>query len=293
MTEEPDTALTNPALQGPVPTGYAAAGQNALEAITRGEVDQQVATAKKYPRSIGAFRQDALSMATVNAEVAAQCFYVLKRRKREGGEATITGPSIRFAEILAAAWGNLRWGSREVLRTDKTLSAQGVCWDLEKNTVLSTDVTRSVKDRNNRTFSPDMMEMTSLGTCARARRNAIIATVPRALWEDILAEAQKVAVGDAKTLEARRDEALAYFGKMGITPDRILAALSVESVADIGLDLLGQLKGMATALKDGDLTVDDAFPALRGATPDDGQTRTQRLAAEVKAKATPREPGEE
>lgn len=50
---------------------------------------------------------------------------------------------------------------------------------------------------------------------------------------------------------------------------------------------------MATALKDGDLTVDDAFPALRGATPDDGQTRTQRLAAEVKAKATPREPGEE
>ena len=46
-------------------------------------------------------------MATIDAEVAGSCFYKLSR----GGK-TIEGPSVRLAEIVASAWGNLKFGAR-------------------------------------------------------------------------------------------------------------------------------------------------------------------------------------
>jgi hypothetical protein len=47
---------------------------------------------------------------------------------------------------------------------------------------------------------------------------------------------------------------------MGVTPDMIFAVLSVAGVEDIGMDELVTLKGMATAIKEGDTTVEQAFP---------------------------------
>ena len=49
---------------------------NALEAITRGEIDCQISTAKKYPRSLTLFKERALAMATMDQETAESCIYV-------------------------------------------------------------------------------------------------------------------------------------------------------------------------------------------------------------------------
>lgn len=77
--------------------------------INRSEIDMQIATAHKFPRSIKRFRQEALAMVTLNEQIAESCIYALPR-----GNKTIEGPSARFAEVVASAWGNCRAGARVV-----------------------------------------------------------------------------------------------------------------------------------------------------------------------------------
>lgn len=67
--------------------------------LNRSEIEQQVTTAHKFPRSIKRFRQEALQMVTLNESVAESCIYALPR-----GNKTIEGPSARFAEVVASAW---------------------------------------------------------------------------------------------------------------------------------------------------------------------------------------------
>ena len=38
---------------------------------------------------------------------------------------TIEGPSVRFAEMVANAWGNIRWGGRVIEANDRYVVAQG------------------------------------------------------------------------------------------------------------------------------------------------------------------------
>ena len=41
--------------------------------INRSEIDMQIATAHKFPRSIKRFRQEALAMVTLNEQIAESC----------------------------------------------------------------------------------------------------------------------------------------------------------------------------------------------------------------------------
>ena len=75
-----------------------------VAAITLGaEVDIQIATAKRYPRSISDAKQKLYELAAQDEKTAESMEYAVPR----AGKA-ITGFSIRFAEIAAYSWGNLR-----------------------------------------------------------------------------------------------------------------------------------------------------------------------------------------
>jgi hypothetical protein len=223
-------------------------------ALTRVELDQQVATAKAYPRSVAKFKATALAMATLDEETAASCFYSLPR----GGK-PIEGPSIRLAEIIGSAWGNLNYGARVVSIGDRFLTAQGICRDLERNVTMTAEVTRSIWGKSGR-YSQDMIGVTANAACSIALRNAIFKVVPMAYAKDILAQARRVAIGDATTLTARRAKMVDHFGKMGVTPERVCWLLDKRSVEDVGLDDMQTLIGLATAIREGDTTVDEAFP---------------------------------
>ena len=73
--------------------------------------------------------------------------------------------------------------------------------------------------------------------------------------------------GDQKTLVERRDQAIAYFNKMGVQTERVLKALEVNHLDDITLDHLVDLGGMRAALKTGESTLDQLFPEERAAGP--------------------------
>lgn len=226
-----------------------------LEAQTRGEIDIQVVTAKRFPRSIRAFQRDALEMATLNEQIAEQCFYALPRDGK-----TIEGPSARLAEIVASAWGHMRIEGRIVSEEERYVVARGTAWDMQRNVAIAYEVRRRITSSKGRRYNDDMIGVTGNAAASIALRNAVFKVIPKAYWELIYLEARKVAVGNAQTLADRRAKMLAHFQKLGVPAARVFAQLKVAGEQDITLDHLATLKGLATAIKDGDTSVDDAFP---------------------------------
>lgn len=238
----------------------------ALQEITKGEVDIQVTTARRFPRSIRKFQHDALSMATIDRDTAASCFYALPR----GGN-TIEGPSTRLAEIVAGCWGNLRCESRVTDIGNEFVTAQGTAWDMERNVLIRTEVKRRITNRSGARFNEDMITVTGNAAASIAFRNAVFKVVPSAYVNTILDQARSTAVGDSRTLVQSRAAAFAWLAKAGAHEDRVLALLKKTSIEDVGLEEVKTLRGLATAIKEGTTTVDESFPtAAEAAEPKPG-----------------------
>lgn len=245
----PDAPLEGEILPATMEGGMAAQ-------INASEINQQIATAHRFPRSIATFRKQALERVTLSESIARECIYALPRDKK-----IIEGPSARFAEIIASAYRNMRCGARVVSDTGDFIVAQGVAHDLEANVAIAFEVQRRITDSKGKRYSMDMIGVTGNAASSIALRNAILKAVPKAFWSDIYAAAKKVIVGDVKTLHERRATAMKELAVFGATEAQVLAVLGRAGVQDVTIDDLVVLAGILTALKEGDTTVEEAFPA--------------------------------
>jgi hypothetical protein len=226
----------------------------------------QITTAKAYPRSIKMFLDKALSIATVSESVAASCSYALPR----GGK-SLEGPTVRLAEIVCASYGNIRTGARIIANDGKTITAQGICHDLETNNCVTVEVKRRITDKNGKTFNEDMQTVTGNAACAIAFRNAVFKVIPSALINDVYEKAKLVARGTAETLVARRDKAIEYFKTQGVKEKQICDVLDIKKIEDIDLDKLSILRGMVTLISNGESTISELFNPNAEIDPDDLQ----------------------
>lgn len=225
-----------------------------LAALTRSEVDCQIATAKQYPRNLARVLGNIETLATMDEDIAGSCFYTLRRQGK-----VIEGPSVRMAEIIASSWGNLRVQARIVGNDGKMITAQGVCHDLESNYAVSAEVKRRITDKSGRTFSEDMQVVTGNAACAIAMRNALFKVVPAALVKKVIDKAKKVSLGESMTLETSRTKMLQYFKTIGVEEKQILDYLSIEKIDEINIDMVVELRGLANAIKEGTTTAKEAF----------------------------------
>lgn len=231
------------------------AGGGALAQITKSEVDVQVATAKAYPRDVRKARHEALALATLDEDTAASMIYALPRAGKK-----IEGPSARLAEIVVYSWGNIRAQAIVTDVTDKHVVALGTCFDLEKNVAAQVQVRRRITNSQGRRFDDDMITVTGNAACSIALRNAVFKVIPFALVKPIYEAAKETAVGRAKSMSERRAAAVEWFGKIGVGEDRLLAVLGKKSMEETTLDDLVALTGLKTAIKDGDTSIEEAFP---------------------------------
>lgn len=225
-----------------------------LAAINKSEIDTQIATAKQYPRNLARVLNNIETLATMDEETAASCFYVLRRQGK-----VIEGPSVRMAEIIASSWGNLRVQARIIGNDGKFITAQGVCHDLESNYATSVDVKRRITDKYGKTYSDDMQVVTGNAACAIAMRNAVMKVVPSALIKKVLTKAKQVSLGQSMTLENSRQNMMQYYAKIGVDEKHILDYLSVSKVDEIDTDMVVELRGLANAIKEGTTTVKETF----------------------------------
>lgn len=224
--------------------------------LSKAEIDQQIATAKAYPRLVSRVTQNILSLVTIDETSAEECSYALPR----GGK-PIVGPSVRFAEIVAGQWGNCRVGARVVHidRVEKFVEAEGIFHDLETNTATTARVRRRISNKNGGLLTDDMIIVTGNAAGSIAKRNAILGGVPKAVWRKAYEAAEKVMKGDVKTLAERRAGIFKAFAAFGVKPDQIFAALNIAGEDDITLEHIPVLIGMHSALKSGEATVEEMF----------------------------------
>ena len=230
----------------------------------RAEIDQQIATAHAFPRSVKTFMSEAASLVTITQEVAESCTYALPRRQkdRETGRyvtKNIVGPSARFAEIVGSCWGNARARTGLQEEGQDFVVARGVMMDLQKNWGIEVDVPRRIVDSQGRRFTVDMIGVTVAAASSIALRNAILKVVPRALWEPIWSKARATALGEGISLSEQRLKALEWFQKKGVSKETIFEHFSINGIEDMTLEHIESLLGYKTALKEGDTSVERIF----------------------------------
>lgn len=260
---------------------------SALEAINRAEVDIQIATAHRFPRSLDKFFKRAKEMATLDQEVAESCIYKLKRKNEDGTQKIIEGESIRLAEIVAASYGNMRIAAQITDQTPTRVTVRAVAHDLETNVLFAQEKIAKTVKRNGEPYSEDMQVIAANALVSKATRDAIFRVIPKSMVKPIKEAAKKVAIGDSTTLAERRTKSMAWVKTLGIEISRVFATLGIKGEAEIGLEQLETLIGLHTAIKEGDLTPEQAFPAIGEEQPARGQS------AEVKLPRKKREPKEE
>ncbi len=249
--------------------------------LNKSEIDQQIATAHRYPRSIKRFRDEVLQMVTLNEEIAQECIYALPRDKK-----VIEGPSARFAEVVASAWGNCRAGARVISEQGDFVTAQGIFHDLERNVSITYEVQRRIVDKNGRRFGTDMIGVTANAACSIALRNAILKGVPKAFWSSMYERARQTVMGDFETLSNRRSKAIEQFQAVGVSKETLCAKIGVAGVEDMSIEHLVLLRGLLTAIKDGDTTVEQTF-SQNSVEHSEAASATDAVKQKLKAKKEP------
>lgn len=252
-------------------------------------ISQQVATARRFPRSVTSALQEAMTLATLDEDTAASMFYSIPR----GGK-TIEGPSARLAEVMAYTWGNLR-AAAEVIEEGKThVTAAGVCYDLEKNVAFSIRVKRRITDSKGKRYNDDMIGVTGNAATSIALRNAVFKVIPAAMVRRVYEASRQASIGKGGTITQKRQAVLEWFGKLGKTPEDVFRVIGVAGIDDIGETELIRLRGLATAIKDGEIDVETVFGIDTGTGESRASDIDERLkaaaAAKKEAKAAARKP---
>ncbi len=251
----------------------------ALEAQTRAEVDIQISTARKYPRVLSNVKSNMLSTATLDEETAASCFYSLPR----GGK-TIQGPSVRLAEIALSCYGNVKAATRIIASDTHSenphVVIQAIVHDLQNNVVVGIEKRRRITGKKSKGGKPDEDDIQlAVNACsAIAFRDAVFKVVPMALVKPVFDAAKRVAIGDAKSLSQTREKVIGRLKQMGAIEANIYHLLGVKKIDEVTTEHVETLIGLGTAIKDGNITVESAFPApVAESAPSDSPFKKKEL----------------
>lgn len=232
--------------------------------IARAELDVQISTAKAYPRNAQKAMNYATDLATMDEATAQSCFYCLPRKDKDGTKKEIRGASIRLAEIVANAWGNIHAATRIIENDGRHITAEGVAWDLENNVKMAMQNKVSIRfgekdGKGGYTANNDMQTVLSNAASAKALRNAIFKVVPKALVDRVLEKAMQFAIGDQKSVNSKVSEVIDKLVKMGIDKQKILDYYGHDSIAKFTIDDFRSLIGVGTAIKERHIKIEDCF----------------------------------
>jgi hypothetical protein len=182
----------------------------------------------------------------------------------KGGQ-TVTGPSIRLAEMLAQNWGNVDFGIIELEQRDGESTVMSYAWDLETNT-RQTKIFTVKHERHTRkgsyalTDPREIYELTA-NQGARRLRACILGVIPGDVVDAAVTECEKTMAGNnAEPLVDRIRKMVTAFAELGVTQDMIERRLAHKIDATAEPELVS-LKKIYRSLKDGMAGVADFFEA--------------------------------
>lgn len=221
------------------------------------EVQAAMVVAKRFPRD----ENDAyarIMKACKRRSLAESAVYEYRR----GGQ-TVTGPSIRLAEVLAQNWGNLDFGMIEMEQGNGESKVMAYCWDLETNVrqtkIFTVPHFRSTKSGGYTLTDPrDIYEMVA-NQGARRVRSCILGVVPKDIVDDAVAECGKTLRDGKEPISDRVRKMISVFSEnFGVDKETLekYAGCNAEAFTEQTLLSLGRIY---TALKDGAAKREDYF----------------------------------
>lgn len=224
------------------------------------EAQGKIIIAKRFPRDrMGAYQQ--IIETCQRHSFAEKAMYSYPR----GGE-VIKGPSIRLAEELARAWGNIDFGIRELSEKNGITEVEAYCWDMETNTSSSMKFTvkheRHTKSGVKKLTDPRDIYETMANQAGRRLRSRILSVIPPDLQEAAVAECAKtLSGGNGVPLIDRVKKMLGEFSKLGISKGHIEQRIG-KKVESILPDEFTDLIGIYNSIKDGLRKPSDWFAGI-------------------------------
>lgn len=231
------------------------------------EVAAAVRVAQENPRdevrAVARMRQACSQQA-----LADRAFYSLPRA---GGR--VEGSTVHLARSLAACWGNLDYGIRELRRDDEAGESemQAWAWDQESNVRSSRSFVVPHAIMSGRGADKKRKALTDLGdiannnnsVAARAVRETIFTVLP--VWftteaEGICAATLNGQGGDQPIAQQAADMIANFEQSFGVTRGQLEAYLALP-VSDWTAQTLGSLRVLGGELSRGEKKVSDEFAA--------------------------------
>jgi hypothetical protein len=249
------------------------------------EVQAAMVVAKRFPRdATKAF--NSIMQACKRKGLAEAALYAYPR-----GGTTVTGPSIRMAEVLAQCWGNMDFGIIELEQRKGESSVMAYAWDLETNTrqskVFQVRHERAVGKGQNQRLVPlsdprDIYEMCA-NQGARRLRACILGVIPGDVVDAAIDECDRTMKGNNKEpLADRARKMIVAFAEFSVTQAMIEQRLG-HKVEAINETEMVSLRKIYTSIKDS-MTAREAWFQVGDApaTSDSAKPRAQAIAEKLK-----------
>jgi hypothetical protein len=206
-------------------------------------------------------RKDVQKAVLEEAELAGEdFFYSWTTQNKDGTRGLVEGISIEGAMIMARCWGNCAIPTELAQEGPSHWILSATFVDLE----TGFNVPRLFRQRKNQTAGGKMDKDRAMDIAfqigqSKAQRNAIDKAMPTWLKEAALAKAKATSEGRFRDVAKSNKEALASFGKWGITQQQLEEKLGLPIEQWTARDHVS-LSGLYRAIRDRQTSVREEFP---------------------------------
>lgn len=236
-------------------TPMAAAATDQQKGIA--EVQAAVLMAKKFPRNPQVAMDNILTSCT-RRSLAENAIFTYAR-----GGTDITGPSIRLAEAISQAWGNMQIGIRELEQSEGVSTMEAFAWDLETNTrqtkIFQVEHVRYTRSAGKKALvDPRDIYENNANMGARRLRSCILGLIPGDVIEAAVQQCEVTLASNQSIDKDAIDKMLKVFIRWGITKEHIEKRIQRRLDA-VTAPLMVQLHKIANSLRDGMSKPEDWF----------------------------------
>lgn len=220
------------------------------------EVQAALVIAKQFPRNpIEAY--DRVMNACQRPGLAQSAVYSYAR-----GGSSISGPSIRLAEMLAQNWGNIQYGIRELSSENGESTVEAFAWDVETNTrqtkVFQVPHKRYTRNGSKKLEDPrDIYELVA-NNGARRLRACILGVIPGDVVDAAVDQCEKTIHASADTSPEGVQKLVVAFEQFNVTKADIEGFIQRRVDAITPANVVS-LRKIFTSLRDGISSPKDWF----------------------------------
>lgn len=222
------------------------------------EVQAAMVVAKKFPRDQAA-AYDRIMQACGRKGLAEAAEYTYPR-----GGTKVNGATIRLAEAVAQAWGNIDYGIIEVSKRHGESEMLAYAWDLETNVrvtkIFTVQHIREKKSGNTALEDPrDIYEMTA-NFGARRVRACILGIIPGDVMDDAVNKCRETLKGSYKEpLEDRFKKMIAIFNEEFLVSQKQIEEYLGYDIKSVNESDFVRMRGVYRSLRDGMSKPQDFF----------------------------------